>query len=308
MLDLDNPSENGAPPPSALIWTEKYRPQTLSEMALSEENRTLLEGYIRQGDFPHLLLSGPPGVGKTTVAKILTSVVPCEVLTLNASNERGIDTIREKVGLFARGMYGPHRNVVFLDEADGLTGEAQDTLRNMMETFSDQTRFILTCNRAHRVIAAIQSRCTMIELGEVPLGERAKVLLRVLRGEGHTITNLGVVFDHAAAYPDLRRMLSTAQKSLMTKGGLESPGPADGMALLQLIQQRNWKELISRSKLGGFDHAEQLKGLFWAINPDERGSTARLVVVAKAVQDSTWTRDPVVLFLGCCAELMELAP
>lgn len=290
--------------PLDLLWVEKYRPRTIEDMALSTENRLTLEQYIRTGDFPHLLLTGPPGVGKTTLARILTTVIPCEVLTLNASNERGIDTIRDKVGLFARGLFGAKRNVVFLDEADGLTPEAQDTLRNLMEA-NAQTRFILTGNRLHKITSAIQSRCTHIELAEMPIGERARVLKKILSEEGYD-SSLEAVFAYAKEYPDLRRMLNAAQKSIQTHSELKPPEPVpDGRMIVDTIKKKQWKAIVDLAKTPGFDHAEQLRGIFWAIDPDERGAAPRLIAVAKAVHEVTWTRDPVILFLGCCAELME---
>src|SRR3954468_14547678 len=141
-----------------VLWTEKYRPTRLEDMAMEEENRRVLQSYIEGGVIPHLLFIGPAGSGKTTISRILVKSLDCSVLSLNASSERGIDTIREKVGSFVQAMLLGAWNVVFMDEADQLTSDAQGAMRNMMESYSERARFIFTGNYGHKIIGPIQSR------------------------------------------------------------------------------------------------------------------------------------------------------
>ena len=134
------------------LWAEKYRPRTLNNMVLETPVRAALESYIAQQDIPHLLFYGSAGGGKTTIAKILMDSIPCSTLVLNASGkDRGIETMRKDVVDFCRAMppRGIKLKIVFLDEADGIPPQSQESLKNTMETFSDTCRFILTAHCRH---------------------------------------------------------------------------------------------------------------------------------------------------------------
>jgi hypothetical protein len=221
-------AQNESNPAPDLSWDSKYRPQTLADMALTEELRRLFEGYLEDGIFPHLLLHGPPGVGKTTVAQILIGSVACTARTLNASSDRGVDTIRGDLLLFIRVLPQPGKpwRVVFLDEADGLTSDAANALRNPMETYADCARFVLTANAVDKVSDAIRSRCVEIQMGEVPVEERARVLARVLERERIEVPRAQIRW-FAARHRDLRRMLLAAQQSLQIHGELRLEAQSD---------------------------------------------------------------------------------
>lgn len=289
-----------------LMWVEKYRPAKLEEMALSPQNRTLLEGYLAAGEIPHLLLCGPSGIGKTTLAKILVAELDCKMLLLNASNERGIETIRVKVGNFVRAYMKGRWNIVVLDEFDATTSEAQTALRNMMETNANRARFILTANFRHKIIEPIQSRCVSIELTEMEFAERAQVLGRILRAEGIEYEP-ATVMDFAERYPDLRRMIMSAQTSFMAHGALVvvAPSLVTGAEVLAACMAKNWTQCRAWAKMPGLNPHQTLKEMFWAINEDTTDTPAKVaMVVGKAVHESGWSPDPVVQFLGTCAELI----
>ena len=141
------------------LLVEKYRPQTLDTFVGNETLKGQLQKFIDQNDIVNMLFYGPAGSGKTTLAKLLVKNLDCDYLTINASDERGIETIRDKVSGFASTMSFKPLKVIILDEADFLTIQAQASLRNVIETFSRTTRFIMTCNYVERIIDPLQSRC-----------------------------------------------------------------------------------------------------------------------------------------------------
>ncbi len=154
------------------MWTEKYRPRRLKDIVSQEENIRRLQGFLDSGSVPHLLLSGPPGTGKTTAVLALayelygSQNVTQNVLELNASDERGIGTVRTQIKSFARTMPvgGAEFKLAILDEADQLTRDAQQALRRTMERFTRTSRFALICNYPSKIIEPIQSRCAILRM------------------------------------------------------------------------------------------------------------------------------------------------
>jgi len=291
-----------------ILWTERYRPTTLDGVALLAETRSLIEGFLAAGEIPHLLLHGPSGTGKTTLAKILVGALDCQVLSLNASKERGIDVIRGQVSTFSRAVFGKRWNIVFLDEADKLTPDAQTALRNDMETFAGKTRFILTGNFLHKVIDPLQSRCMVVELSQMPLKERFGVLVRILESEGIDFTPyaiLGLVERHT----DMRRLLSQAQRVALSEGSIhnvpEDTLAGSGVQVMDAIRRKDWPVLVQLSKSPGFDHRGVLQDMFWTITEEDQSAIDNRLVIARAVDRSGYTPDAVIHFLGTCAELYD---
>ena len=139
------------------LWVESYRPTTLENYVGNENIKVAIAKYLEQNDIQNLIFYGPAGTGKTTLAKLCVQNLDCDHLYINASDERGIETIRDKVQSFASVASFKPLKVVILDEADFLTIQAQASLRNIIETFSRTTRFILTCNYVERIIDPLQS-------------------------------------------------------------------------------------------------------------------------------------------------------
>jgi replication factor C small subunit len=194
------------------IWVERYRPDTLDNYIGNDTLKEKFAHYIQTQDVPHLLFYGTAGTGKTTAAKILMKNIDCDALMINASDERGIDVIREKIKNFASTTGFAPLKVVFLDEADYLTPDAQAALRNMMEVFSQKTRFILTCNYVERIIPAIVSRCQTSAITPPSKKDVAVHLIHILDTENVTYEKKDVATLVNAYYPDIRRIIGTAQQ------------------------------------------------------------------------------------------------
>jgi len=195
------------------LWVERYRPTQLENYVGNEHLKAKVERYIKSNDVPHLLLYGRAGTGKTTLAKIIVNKLDCDYLYINASDERGIETIRDKVSGFSSVMSFKPIKVVILDEADFLTIQAQASLRNIIETFSRTTRFILTCNFVERIIDPLQSRCQTFKIIPPTKKEVAVHLASICDKESisYDLPAIGKVVNKF--YPDLRKMLNTIQAS-----------------------------------------------------------------------------------------------
>ena len=197
------------------LWVEKYRPDTLEGYVGNEHILEKVKIYIENEDVPHLLLYGVAGTGKTTLAKIITNQIDCDVMYINASDENSVDAVRDKIRGFASSMGFRKWKVVILDESDYLTPNAQAALRNLMETFSKSTRFILTCNYVEKVIDPIQSRCQTFAITPPSKKEVAKRLYDILNEEGVEFQNEDLAILVNSGYPDIRRVLNAAQRQVV---------------------------------------------------------------------------------------------
>ena len=199
------------------LFVEKYRPQDLDGFIGDQTVRNKIQEYLKEGTLQNLLLFGPAGTGKTSLAKLIVRQLDADYLYINASDERGIDTIRDKIVPFASSMGFNGLKVVILDESDYLTAQAQATLRNVIETFSSSCRFIFTCNYLDRIIAPLQSRCMAFGITPPSKKEVGQHILRICESEGikYSKEDLGqIILTH---YPDIRKVLNTLQGSLKNK-------------------------------------------------------------------------------------------
>jgi len=234
------------------LWCEKYRPKTIDDCILAEELKQNFKHYIAEGQLPNFIFSGSAGVGKTTVARALCNEVNAEFMFINGSEERGIDVLRTKIKTFASSVSitqdGP--KVVFLDEADYLTPDAQAALRAFIEEFSANCRFILTCNFKNRIIEPLHSRCAVVEF-RIESKDKPKIAAAFYRRVVDILSIENIEFDQKVVakvvetfFPDFRRVLNELQR--YSKGG-----SIDAQIIANLSDE-SMKELIEFLKKKDF--------------------------------------------------------
>ncbi len=280
------------------IWIEKYRPQTLSEMVGHEDIVGRLESYVAQNDLPHLLFSGQAGVGKTTSAMAIAREVYGDdwrenFLELNASDERGIDVVRDRIKNFARTSFGGYDyRIIFLDEADALTSDAQSALRRTMEQFANNTRFILSCNYSSQIIDPIQSRCAVFRFGPLDDEAVAENVRMIAHEEGIEVTGEGVEALVYAADGDMRKAINGLQAAATTGETVDDEAvyaitstarPEEIEAMVQTALDGDFTasrakldDLLTDAGLGGGDVIDQLHRSAWTFDLDDR-ATVRLL-------------------------------
>ena len=203
-----------------LLWTEKYRPQTVEDCILPDRLKQPFQEYVNQKQIPNLLLSGGAGVGKTTIAKAMCNEIGCDYMVINGSDESGIDTFRTKIKNYASSMsLSGGRKVIIIDEADYLNpNSTQPALRNAIEEFASNCSFIFTCNYKNRIIEPLHSRCAVIDFG-LKNGEKAKMASAFFKRVQSILQSEKVDADDKVLaelvkkhFPDFRRVLNELQR------------------------------------------------------------------------------------------------
>ena len=267
------------------LLNERYRPDNLDNYVGNSNLKSTLAKQLSQNDIQNYLFYGPAGTGKTTLAKLIVNNLDCDSLYINASDERGIETIRDKVSGFASVASIKPLKVVILDESDFLTIQAQASLRNVIETFSRTTRFILTCNFVERIIDPIQSRCQTFKIVPPTKKEVAVHIAGICDKEniGYEIPSVGKLVSKY--YPDIRKMLNTIQASTvdghlqLDDSLLVSSSYMD--SVLEELKEGNYKNIRQIIADSGVDDYEELFRFLYEnaseYMPDKEGTAAILV-------------------------------
>lgn len=303
------------------LWTEKYRPGTLAEYVFRDEaQRQQVQAWVDGGMIPHLLFSGAPGVGKTTLARILInelSINEFDVLEINASRENSVDDVRKKITSFVQTMPFGAFKVVLLDEADYITPNGQAALRGVMETYHSTARFILTCNYPNRVIPALHSRCQGFHIERVDVTEFTARVATVLVSENVEF-ELDVLDTYVkATYPDLRKCLNTCQMNsatgkLITVKGDENSSAGDWkLGVVDLFKSGRVRE--ARVMLCKSARPEEMEDVFrWMYDnldlwsEDQEKQDEAVVIIKNGLVNHSFVADPEINLSATMIELSHL--
>jgi DNA polymerase III delta prime subunit len=295
------------------LFVEKYRSKGLNEYVGNENIKATIAKYLEQNDIQNLIFYGGPGTGKTTLAKLIVNNLECDYLYINASDERGIETIRDKVSGFASSASFKPLKIVILDEADFLTIQAQASLRNVIETFSRSTRFILTCNYVERIIDPLQSRCQVLKIVPPSMKDVARHVAGVLDKESIQWDKeaLGTIVKQF--YPDIRKILGTAQLSTVNnvlkldKSILVSNNYIE-QVINELKTSKNWKnirQIIADSNINDYD--ELFKELYSRVSDYADGREGMVVITLEEYQyHSNFRIDKEINITACIAKIISV--
>ena len=296
------------------LFVEKYRPSILDNFVGNEQLKQQIQSFLSQNDLVNMLFYGPPGSGKTTLAKLIVKNLDCDYLMINASDERGIETIRDKVAGFASSASFKPIKVVILDEADFLTIQAQASLRNIIETFSRTTRFLLTCNYIERIIDPLQSRCQALKVIPPTKGDVAKHISNILDTENisYELDDLKLLVNKF--YPDMRKMLNVIQ--LCSKNGKLNIDETVivssnymSLVLKELTNKKpNWKEIRQIILNSGVNDYDELYRFLYEnadkYLPEKEGMAT--ILINEYLFQSNFRIDKEININALIAKLIEL--
>ena len=294
------------------LWVEKYRPQKLEDYVGNEVIKNKIADYIKESSIQNLLFYGVAGTGKTTLAKLITKNIDCDLLYLNASDERGIDTIREKIQPFASSMGFNDVKIVILDEADYLTPQAQATLRHTIEACSSTTRFILTCNYLERIISPLQSRCQTFEITPPSKQEVNYKCQNILTKEKILFYDNNIDDVINTHYPDIRKIINTLQGSVV-----EGQIKIDDTSLKNTqLGDKVIEALSKKSKLSiirqilADSGAREFDGLFKILYDDVSKYTNKegeaILIIAKYQYEYTFVLEKEICIAAMLNKLLEI--
>ena len=299
------------------LWVEKYRPNSIDTYVFRDDNqKKQVAGWKEDGALPHLLFSGAPGTGKTTLAKVLLQeldVDSMDILEINASNENSVDTIRSKITNFSSTMPFGDMKYVLLDEADYITPNGQAALRGVMETYHTSCRFILTCNYPQRIIPALHSRCQGFHIEKLDIKEFTARIATICIEEGVEVDLETLDTYVQATYPDLRKAINLTQQNVVDNV-LQKPQDGDGntsdwmLSAVELFKAGKYKDartmIVSQARPEEYEEVYK----FMYRNLELWGKTElqqdqAIVIIRNGIAKSVAVADPEI---NLAATLVEL--
>lgn len=303
------------------LWVEKYRPSTIEECALPDRLKNVFQEFVNNGQFPHLILAGSAGTGKTTVAKALCGQLDMDYLFLNGSDESGIDTFRMKIKGFASSMsLMGGKKAIIIDEADYLNANSiQPALRSALEEFEDNCRFIFTCNYKNRLIEPLHSRCTVVDYQLKP-EEKPKMARDFMRRVEHILKQEGVAYSAKVLaefimkhFPDFRRTINELQTYAVShvnsvdEGILAIVKDVSLAELTRALKERNFRDMRQWVAQNGNEDAARLYRKIYDHLYEflkKESIPAAVIVLAKYQYQAAFVADQELNLTACLTELM----
>ena len=307
---------------SDYLWVEKYRPKTIEDCILSQDIKETFSQFLKQKEIPNLLLSGTAGTGKTTVARALCEELGADYIIINGSDEgRQIDTLRNKIKNFASTVSlteTSNHKVVIIDEADYMNADSvQPALRNFIETFYNNCRFIFTCNYKNKIIPALHSRCTVIDFA-IKNGQKVLTAKAFMERMSGLLTDEGIEFDKKVLaeliqkyYPDFRRTINELQR-YSVRGKIDS-------GILFSLSEANTKELVKTLKDKKFNDmrkwvvqnidkepASLFRGIYDSMydSLDSKSVPQAILIIAGYQYKAAFVADHEINMVACLTEIM----
>jgi DNA polymerase III delta prime subunit len=301
-----------------LLWTEKYRPQSIEECILPERLKTPFQEYVNQKTIPNLLLHGGAGVGKTTVAKAMCNEIGCDFMVINGSDESGIDTFRVKIKNYASSMsFAGGRKVIIIDEADYLNpNSTQPALRNAIEEFAGNCSFIFTCNYKNRIIEPLHSRCAVIDFG-LKNGEKIKMASQFHKRIEHVLQSEKIDYEKTVVaelikkhFPDFRRVINElqryAQLGKIDVGILSQIGDVSISQILKHLREKDFGAIRKWVATTEIDSTTLFRKVYDALYDTLKPQSIpkAVLILADYQYKQAFVADQEINLVACLTELM----